>query len=259
MKDRTRKELLTYIPNRITEYNRAHAGYNFAYQSFISSRSSGIAHHQGIETWLRSNDAGPCVRNLMDCFGMNIKGSTLISEEKFTASLQILPDEVNIKILSTVKIPTGGLSAQIDGIIIEEEIRSLFDFCARKERFSESGGFVIGSKVSHCIFPELCLMLDNAHIANALYNMKREEYLPPGDNWRSFLGRDEKTPVNPSPKGNGRKNWDCYRYTQAIAFYERIFTDWQNTQENSDLGKFLKLDPVQGTTGVPRIIDKVLW
>ncbi|MCX6696263.1 MAG: hypothetical protein NTV84_01620, partial [Methanoregula sp.] len=85
------------------------------------------------------------------------------------------------------------------------------------------------------------------------------EYLPPGNDWSQFLGRHEKCVVNPSPRGAGRDSWDSFRFTQAIAFFERIYSDWQIENGNPGLAAFLKLDPVTGSTGIPRIMDKVFW
>ena len=135
----------------------------------------------------------------------------------------------------------------------------MFDYCASRGQFSESGGYVIGSKICHCILPELCIMLDSIHITISLYNVASGKYLPPGNNWYSYLGREEISVVNPSPRGAGRDSWDCYRFTQAIAFYERIYSDWQIANGNPGYAAFLNLDPIAGTMGVPRIIDKVLW
>lgn len=255
----SRKEIVSSIQERILGYNRDHDDYNRAYASFTGERASDIAAHKDIEGWLTSDEAGPCIRKLMVDFGMNSQGSKLESPEKFTAGVQGIPEAVNIKILSSVKIPAGTLNTPVDRTTVEAEICALFDYCASRGRFSISGGFVIGSKTSHCIFPELCPMLDGRHIAISLYNVDRGEYLPPGNNWRSYLGRDKRTPINPSPQGDGRYNWDCYRYTQAIAFFERIYSDWQDAYGNPGLAKFMSLDPDTGTTGVPRIIDKVLW
>ena len=257
----TRKEIVASITDRVMAYNRNRnrVEYNRAYASFSAKRTSDISLHGSIEGWLSSDAAAPCIMLLLGNFGMNSRGSELVSLKEFTANLIEIPKRVKIQIISALKVPTGGLNVSIAGSNVEGEIRALFDYCDSPGIFSKSGGFVIGSKVAHCILPELCPMLDTTHIAMSLYNVALSEYLPPGNNWHAYLGRQERSPVNPSPRGAGRYIWDSYRFTQAIAFYERIYFDWQIANGNPGLTEFLKLDPVSGTTGVPRVIDKVLW
>jgi hypothetical protein len=247
----TRDEIVASIPSRIAEYNLTNTEYNKTYATFSAERTSGISQQGGIERWLSSEAATPCIMKLLKKFGMDFRGSNLVSSEKFTSNVKGIPKDV-IRVISDFKIPTGGLK-------VEKEIRVLFEYCSSPGIFSESGGFVIGSKVAHCILPELCPMLDTTHIAISLYNVATGEYLPPKDDWFSYLNREEKMVVNPSPRGAGRNSWDSKRFTQAIAFYERIYCDWQLVNGNPGYEAFLKLDPTVGTTGVSRILDKVLW
>jgi hypothetical protein len=255
----TRKEIVTCIPTRVKAYNDTNDVYNKAYASFSTERASGISRLDGIEGWLSSEATTPCIMKLLKKYGMDCRGSELVSSNKFTSNIKDIPKMVNIQVISGFKIPTGGLNVPIEGNNVEKEIRNLFDYCGSPGRFSQSGGFVIGSKVAHCILPDLCPMLDGKHIAISLYNVASDEYLPPRDNWDSYLGRKVNPVVNPSPRGAGRDSWDSNRFTQAIAFFERIYSDWQIANRNPGLAAFLELDSVVGTTGVPRILDKVLW
>jgi len=67
-----------------------------------------------------------------------------------------------------------------------------------------------------------------------------------------------KTP-NPSPCGAGAQNWGSSQLLCAIGFYERIYEEWQTRNSQPGLQAFLTLDSSRGTTGVPRVVDKIMW
>jgi hypothetical protein len=255
----TRTAIVNSIQSRIISYNRTNFGYNNAYSSFLNKRNAGIIKYGGLENWLSSPSATNCIMDLLNAFGMNARNSKLKQPSDFLKNLLNLPKNVNLAILSDVKIPTGGLSNKISDTTPEKELRALFDYCEEVGKFSESGGYVIGSKVCHCILPDLCPMLDGTHIAISLSHIVQSEYLPPYDNWISYLGHEAISPVNPSPQGAGRYYWDSHRFIQAIGFIERIYWDWQIANNIPGRDTFLNLDPIRGTSGVPRVIDKVLW
>ena len=88
----TLKEIVTSLPNRITEYNRTNSNYNKAYALFSAERTSGISLHKGVEGWLTSDSAGPSIMNLIKNFGMDSRGSKLIPSEEFISNIRdILP------------------------------------------------------------------------------------------------------------------------------------------------------------------------
>lgn len=246
----TREEIVVAIPANIAAYNAAYPEYNAAYRAFISARADGIAAAGSVAAWLATPGAAHAFISLLNSFGMNARNSELVAPAVFAANLADLPA---VPLLGAVPFPIGTIAA------IEAQLRTIFDYCAAPGTFSKSGGFVIGSKTAHCVLPELCPMLDGAHIGISLYNVAAEEYLPPGNNWTTYLGRPVVNPPNPSPRGAGRKGWNAYRFTQAIGFYEALYSDWQATNGNQGMGAFLGTDPTAGTTGIFRALDKVLW
>jgi hypothetical protein len=118
---------------------------------------------------------------------------------------------------------------------------------------------VVGSKVAHAILPELCPVIDVKHTAISLFNVAPGEYLPPGDSWDEYLGYTPRGKVNPSPRGCSRNRWRKDQFLCAIGFYARIYHEWQEANGNPGMTAFLSLEPVQGTTGIPRFLDKVFW
>ena len=248
--DSTRTQIVAAIPAKIATYNAAYPAYNVTYGAFIAARAAGIAAAGSLAAWLATPDAAPAFIALLDSFGMNARNSELVAPAVFAANLADLPA---VPLLAAVPFPIGTIAA------IEPQLRTIFNCCAAPGTFSKSGGFVIGSKTAHCVLPDLCPMLDNEHIGKSLYNIAREQYLPPGNNWAAYLGRPVVNPPNPSPRGAGRNNWDAHRFTQAIGFYEALYSDWQAANGNLGIGAFLGLDPTAGTTGIFRVLDKVLW
>lgn len=141
---------------------------------------------------------------------------------------------------------------------VAQELGKLFDFCSEQRHFSESGGIVIGSKVAHAILPNLCPIIDTSHIAVSLNNIASGEYLPPGGSWDMYHGYAPKRKHNPSPRGCSRYSWGKDQFLCAIGFYARIYQEWQEANSYPGLVAFLFQDPIEGTTGIPRLLDKVI-
>jgi len=64
---------------------------------------------------------------------------------------------------------------------------------------------------------------------------------------------------NPSPKGAGRASRGADRFIAAIGINQHTYELWQSEHGNPGMSAFLALDPIPGTTDVPRIIDKIFW
>ncbi len=195
----------------------------------------------------------------MAAFGMNGRGSELINPVSFHTNLVSISGVVNINGLEGFALSKDPLTAVIGDSTIAIQLRKLFDYCATPCRFSISGGFVIGSKIIHCIIPELCPMVDINHIGISLYNIHPNDYFPPGNNWEAYIGKVPVGKPNPSPRGAGRNAWHADQILCAIGFYARLYEEWQATNGNPGIQAFLKLDISKGTSGIPRILDKALW
>ena len=104
-------------------------------------------------------------------------------------------------------------------------------------------------------------MIDGKHSGVSYYNFARETFAPPLglSSWSDWLGYPVKGVPNPSPRGGGRNNWMADQFLAAIGANQHIYELWQSAHGNPGLFSFLELDPTPGTTGIPRIIDKVLW
>ncbi|TET51118.1 MAG: hypothetical protein E3J58_02560 [Actinomycetota bacterium] len=87
----------------------------------------------------------------------------------------------------------------------------------------------------------------------SLYNIHRDDYLPPTGDWTQYLGYKPKGKFNPSPRGAVRNHWNIDQYLFAIGIYARIYNIWQGNNSNYGKEDFFNLDPSKGTAGVPRI------
>ena len=255
-----RADITRTISARIEAYNKTPRGdsYNKHYAKLIQVRLAGVR-NCGLAAWLKTAESRSAIRSLLEEFGMDARKSQLAPATIFDMNISQIPDIANIEWLSRFQLSEESLSKSGGSSTVAEQIGKLFDFCADRGRFSESGGFVIGTKVAHCVLPEVIPMIDISHIGISLYNVPRKEYLPPGDVWRRYIGYEPRGKPNPSPNGAGRNSWKSDQILCAIGFYTRIYRDWLAFDEGNNLEKFLALDRSNGATGIPRLLDKVLW
>jgi len=112
----------------------------------------------------------------------------------------------------------------------------------------------------HCFFPELVPMIDGKHTGISYYNIIPASYKPPiGQTWAEWLAHSLKGLPNPSPRGAGRNSWGSDQLLCAIGANQAIYEAWRMASGSSNLASFMVLDPTPGTTGIPRIVDKILW
>jgi len=255
-KDITRKDIVKIIPARIAEYNKE-TPYNSIYRHFITERKERIKSSGSLEKWLITPEAG----NLIHLFIKNYSTKPYIVSlpEVCARKLYELTRTVDIEGLSKFTPEQGPLVKKIGNSTVAQGLGKLFDFCSHWRCFSEAGGILIGSKVAHAIFPELCPIIEPKHIGISLFNLAPGEYLPPGDSWNTYLGYTPRRKINPSPRGGGRCRWRRDQYLCAVGFYARIYQDWQEANDTPGLDAFLSLDPKQSTTGIPRLLEKVFW
>lgn len=254
----TRQDIVNSISARVANYN-SRTSYNPVYLRFISAREAGVRSYGSLAGWLVTPEAANAIYGLMDDFGMNARGSRLTRTDVFARNLSEITAVVDIAGLSKFTLDQGQLSQKLHNSTVVQELGKLFDFCSKERCFSESGGIVIGSKVAHAILPELCPMIDTSHIAISLARVTPGEYLPPSGSWEVYLGYTPGRRPNPSPLGGGRYSWGKDQFLCAIGFYARIYHDWQEANGNPGLAAFLSQDPAPGTTGIPRLLDKVFW
>lgn len=142
---------------------------------------------------------------------------------------------------------------------LAEEIQSTYNLLAVPGAITASGGFVAASKAFHCIFPDLGPIIDGRHFGLSYYHIARTSYTPPLGltDWQEWLGTPMPGIPNPSPRGAGRSAWGWERFMAALGVNQHIYELWQASHGHSGIDAFLALDPE--TSGIPRIIDKVLW
>lgn len=248
----------------VRDYNTGTGGeaFNASYATFIENRERGIARQGSLSAWLATDAASMAVWGLLDSFGMNIRNSRLISVDMgFSDSLASLQTIANLDGLNSIPFPTGGLNATVfpSVLSVADELILLYDYCCSSARFSNSGGFVIASKVLHCVLPNLAPMIDGLHSGISYYNFSRASYFPPGGDWTTYLGFQIDGLTNPSPRGAGRNNWRAHQFCCSIGYNETLYNTWQTRNGNPGLAAFMALDPTPGTTTINRIIDKGLW
>lgn len=193
---------------------------------------------------------------------MNARASQLVPINAFHTSLSSLANQFAVDAILGVKIPTNGLDVLIGGdgrSTLTAALSGLYNYCRTAGRFTDSGGFVVASKLLHCLYPDLAPMIDGQHTGISYYNIVRVQYLPPSSSWVAYIGYQPKGVPNPSPRGAGRHSWQSHQFLCAIGVSETIYTNWQVANNNPGLSGFLGLDKTPGTTGVPRVLDKVLW
>ncbi len=251
----TRQDIIKNIPTRIAAYNSS-TSYNSLYLRYITERETGINSSGSLEKWLVTPETADLIHAFMNDFGMRSYQLTL--PVVYTRKLFELSVGVDIEGLSRFTLDQGPLATQIGNSTVAQELGKLFDFCSKWRHFSESGGIVIGSKVAHAILPQLCPMIDINHTAISLYNVAPGEYLTLSS-WDEYLGYTPRGKINPSPRGGGCKRWRKDQFLCAIGFYAQIYHDWQKANGHPGMAAFLSQDPTQGTTGIPRLLDKVFW
>lgn len=255
-KDTARQDIIKSIPTRIANYNSS-ASNNSTYLRFITERKAGIKSSGSLEKWLVTPEAADLIHSFINDFGM--RSYQLTPPVVYSRNLFELTVSVDVEGLSRFTPDQGQLTTLIGNSTVAQELGKLFDFCSKWRHFSEAGGIVVGSKVAHAILPELCPMIDTRHIGISLFNIAPGEYLPPGDSWDEYLGYTPRGKINPSPRGGSRNRWRKDQFLCANGFYARIYHEWQEANGNPGMTAFLFLDPVQGTTGIPRLLEKVFW
>lgn len=253
--------IVNQISQKIIKYNNMSNGprYNYSYRLFIEARDRGINENGYINKWLGTEEASTIIYNLLDEFGMNSRKSSLTNINIFYKNIKYLNNLCNLSELSNFPIESYTINKPLGNSNVIDQITNLFNFSSKPKIFSDSGGFVIASKVAHCIIPELLPMIDISHIGISLYNIHKDDYLPPTGDWIQYLGYKPKNKLNPSPRGAGRNYWNIDQYLCAIGLYARIYNIWQKIKNNPGKKDFLSLDPLDGATGIPRVLDKVFW
>lgn len=258
--------LAAIIPGRVAAYNAPGsrtANYNDTYNEFIEARQIGVATHGGVHGWLVHGNAAASIHALLAAFGMNAQRSVLMPLPVLGRTLQnLLPASVQwiegfalpIPAPCNTVNPTTGQSLSI-------ELGILYASLFAPGAVTVSGGFVAASKTLHCLFPNLAPMIDGRHSGLSYFHILQNTYLPPLglNNWAGWLGVPLPGVPNPSPRGAGRNSWDAARFMAAIGVNQHIYELWQRQNGNPGLQAFLALDPAIGTSGIPRVIDKLLW
>ena len=254
-----------FLANRVKAYNTddlvVKRNYNCSYRDFIKERTSGLAANAGsLAKWLNTQSAARAVWTLLRRFGMGRNSQLMRCDDAFAQSLAQLSMVAPVDAILLHNIPTDGLNVRITPEkTLSQCLGDLFDHCSKAGKFSASGGFVIASKTLHCLFPDLVPMIDGEHTGISYYNICRRLYLPPGGDWTAYLGYEFDGIPNPSPRGGGSGGWKRDQFLCAIGMNETIYQKWQSTNGNPGRAAFLDLDYAEGTTGVPRVVDKALW
>lgn len=255
------------LPAAVDEYNapgNRTANYNATYGAFIAARQTGIALHGDISAWIQNGAAAVEVHALLASFGMNAQRSVLVQLPVLQRTLAGLP-AATINWVQNISLPLSQAPCHIinpaTGQRLSEELAELFNALSAPGAITLSGGFVAASKTLHCIFPELAPMIDGRHSGRSYFHIERVTYVPPLGiaTWSQWLGGPLGGVPNPSPTGAGRNNWDSARFIAALGVNQYIYELWQADNGNVGLEPFLALDSVAGTTGIPRIVDKLLW
>ena len=262
---------LASIPGMISENVAAYnaigtrtAAYNLPYDRFIENRANGLINCCSLSAWLSMPEAALEIVRLLDAFGMNVRHSRLVDAVRLQNVLsQISPSSLDW--IATLSLPLPQSPATLinpaSQISLANEIRDIYTLLALPGSVTRSGGYVAASKSFHCLFPNLGPIIDGLHSGPSYNHIDRITYTPPLklNEWRDWLGQPINGVANPSPKGGGRKAWGWARFLAALGINQHIYELWQRENYDKGMSDFLALDATPGTTGVPRIIDKVLW
>lgn len=255
------------IPGNIAAYNGAPPlgpPYNNAYARYIRSRSSGIAAAGSLSAWVGSVTAVGPIQVLLSAYQMNGRGSRLVSPQSFRTALVRL-STTSLNWINTLALPLPKPPAALinprTGLSLSDELTNIYNALSAPGSITTRGGFVATSKAAHCLFPNLVPMIDGKHTGISYYNIARATYTPPLGipSWTGWIGHPIARVPNPSPRGAGRNSWCADQFLAAIGVNQHVFEMWHAATGKPGLPAFLALDPTPGTTGIPRIIDKVLW
>ncbi|UQS17561.1 hypothetical protein [Pseudomonas sp. HS6] len=257
--------LVGIFPTAITAYNtnKPTANYNLIYNAFIIARQSGISLHGGLYNWIHFGNATATIHDLLAAFGMNKQSSALVKPHIMAHTLKNL-QQASLKWIEHITLPISAPCNTINpntGKSLSLELSVLYTTLSAPGAITVSGGFVAASKTMHCLFPNLAPMIDGRHSGLSYFHILQSTYTPPLGikDWVDWVGAPLPGVPNPSPRGAGRYNWDAARFLAAIAVNQHIYEIWQQQNGSPGLRAFLAIDPVSGTSGIPRIIDKLLW
>lgn len=254
------------LPGAIATYNAPGtrtASYNATYNAFMNARLAGVAAHGNIHGWIVHGGAS-AIHALLTAFGMSVRTSALVPVPVLAHTLVSLP-AVSINWIQGLALPLNhppcSLVNPSTGQNFAAEMSFLFNALSAPGAVTMSGGFVAASKALHCLFPNLAPMIDGRHSGTSYFHILRATYTPPLgiSNWNAWLGAPLVGVVNPSPAGAGRSHWDASRFLAALGVNQHIYEMWQIQNRSVGFPQFMALDPAAGTTGIPRIIDKLLW
>lgn len=250
------------LSHLVNQYNRREKEYVRNYNNFMRERNHLLEQHNGIfETLLNDQIFCNLFRGILTKFGLNARGSRLVSSQQILESITEYSPEFDRLRSANILLHTLNLHQTIENQTIDSIIRNIFCFFAEPHRITESGGFVAASKNMHFIMPELFIILDGQHIAMSLYNINRIDYNPhpeDGIGWINVVPNfSRRKKPNPYPQGEGRRSWDAERYVIALMYYKRIIHEWCQGY-CSDFEGFLEIDFENASTA-SRIIDKALW
>jgi hypothetical protein len=259
--------LPSLLPDAVNAYNHPGtrtANYNVTYAAYIDARSAGIAANGNLAAWIQNGNAAMLIHALLASFGMNAQGSVLVASPVIQQTLTNL-SAATINWIQGISLPLHNAPSHISNPLthrnLSAELQVLFNALSAPGAVTLSGGFVAASKTLHCLFPGLAPMIDGRHSGLSYFHIDRVTYKPPSgfQTWYAWLGEPFSGIPNPSPRGAGRVSWNSARFIAALGINQHIYEIWQANNHNLGMTAFLSLDPVAGTTGVPRIIDKLLW
>jgi hypothetical protein len=255
------------FPANITKYNAPGTrtdDYNYTYDQYVDSRRLGIAASGSLAGWIAGGDAAIGIHSLLTSFGMNARKSVLVPVAAFRDALGSL-HLPTIDWISTCSLPLPAASPALintaNGTSIASDLHVIYDSLEALGAVTMSGGYVAASKAMHCLFPSLVPMIDGEHTGLSYYHIAPSTYAPPLGlgSWALWVGAPMTGKPNPSPRGAGRVGWDWTRFLAAMGINQHIYELWQSSHGNPGLQTFLAVDSSAGKSGIPRIIDKVLW
>lgn len=252
------------IASNISTYNTGRNGvaYNSHYNNYITARNAGIITATTLSGWIASGTAANAIIDLLTAYGMDVRNSRLVTLANLNATLSALPAPT-VNYLSTISLPLekppSVLINPMTGNNLSTEICIIYNALFAAGAVTASGGFVAASKTMHCLFPNLAPMIDGEHTGISFYNIERHTYTPPlVRDWAEWIGHPINGVPNPSPRGAGRNGWRQDQFLAAIGISQKIYELW-NAANGGGITGFLALDKTMGTTGIPRVIDKILW
>jgi hypothetical protein len=255
-----------FVVKKIAAYNdgRRAAGYNTQYNAFIVARAAGIrANGGGLAQWLAMPTAAIAIRNLLNAFGMNARKSALVNMQTLSNTIVRALATHPVNVIDGFRLPLQdaiGATILRSGSNLGETLATIYEVLAAPGCVTTSGGYIAASKTMHCFFPELAPMIDGTHTGISYCRINPATYSPPiGGNWEGWLCHPLNGLPNPSPRGAGRNNWGSDQLLCAIGATQAIYEAWQTANGSPGLAAFMALDPTSGTTGIPRIVDKILW